>query len=102
MNAEVNLTKRNDEDKGGFFMNGCIKENPKDIVDICAYVIVDLAKTGGLDIALLSTQLIHSAAVLYATYGEDKHQSGTVTDASMLAKTIEILKKEGGSENDKA
>ena len=80
MIAEVNLTKRNDEDKGGFFMNGCIKGNPNDIVDICAYVIVDLAKTGG---------------------GEDKHQSGTVTDASMLAKTIEILKKEGGKENGK-
>lgn len=105
--ANINMTRTTEtrDGKKGFVIEGSVNGSYDDLMDMLAYVCIDLARSTKRPTPIVLMDVVKHAAIIEASgYGADKQPdriTGTHIDASALGKALERLKQEGGNENGK-
>lgn len=101
MNAKIELTREPAEN--GYNVMGSIRGNTHDLIDLVAYVIMDIATTTEvpppvilMDVVQLVRE-IHMSGAWERRKGEVK---GMKYDTATLQKALEKLKEDGGKDHE--
>lgn len=101
MNAKIELTRVPAEN--GYNVTGNIRGNTHDLIDLVAYVIMDIATTTEvlppeiLTDVIMTVRALHMSGAWERRKGEVK---GMKYDATTLQKALEKLKEDGGKDHE--
>lgn len=101
MNAKIELTREPAEN--GYIVTGNIRGNTHDLIDLVAYVIMDIATTTEvpppeilIDV-VRTVKALHMSGAWECRKGEVK---GMKYDTATLQKALEKLKEDGGKDHE--
>ncbi len=101
MNAKIELTREPAEN--GYNVTGNIRGNTHDLIDLVAYVIMDIATTTEvlppeiLTDVIMKVRALHMSGAWERRKGEVK---GMRYDTATLQKALEKLKEDGGKDHE--
>ena len=101
MNAKIELTREPAEN--GYIVTGNIRGNTHDLIDLVAYVIMDIATTTEVPPPAILIDVVRMVKELHMSGAWERRKGevkGMRYDATTLQRALEKLKDDGGKDHE--